>query len=88
LAEVHPKDVLKDDSKEENKVEKAPVDKEMTNPVTHETPKVKTTYDEKDDAAKPSIKSKIKGKIEVLGDKLRPKEEVEAKNADPNPNMV
>lgn len=88
VEEVHPKDIVKDDSKEEKKVQKAPFAKAMTNPVTHETPNVKTTYDAKDDATKPSIKSKILGKIEALEDKLRPKEAVEGKKADPHPNLV
>jgi hypothetical protein len=88
VEEVHPNDVLKDDSKEEEKVEQPRADENKSETVTHETPQVKSTYDAEEDESKPSMKVKIMGKIEKLGDKLRPKDAVESKNADPNPRMV
>ncbi|CAM6105724.1 unnamed protein product [Calypogeia fissa] len=61
---------------------------EQSEPVVHETDKLKTTYNTEEDSPDLSLKSKIKDKMAKLGDKLRPKDAVEAKNADPHPNVM
>lgn len=77
----------KDESQEEGELQETPAAEEASEPVTHETDKVKTTYDTQD-VPKPTMKAKIKEKVATLGDKLRPKDAVESKNADPHPGLL
>lgn len=86
VEEVKPTEVKKDDSQEAGDAKETPFSEKESAPVTHETETVKTTYTEED--PKLSTKAKIKDKMVQLGDKLRPKEAVESKNADPHPGML
>lgn len=85
---MDPNEEQKDVLKKQHEAQQTPVREGQSEPVTHETDKVKTTYNTEDDAQNLTLKAKIMGKVEKIGDKLRPKEAVEAKNADPHPNLV
>lgn len=83
VEEVHPSDGQKIDDPNAQVQQTSDADDQSAT-TTHETPEVKTTYNTQDD---PSKTSKIKAKLMNLGDKLRPKEAVDAKQADPHPSL-
>lgn len=83
VQEVNPNEEQKNVLEKEQKMQE-----KQSAPITHETDKVKTTYDTEEDAPKESMKSKIKDKMEQFEDKLRPKDAAERKKADPHPGFV
>ncbi|CAM6099231.1 unnamed protein product [Calypogeia fissa] len=88
VQEATPTEEQKDFLQKHEEAQQTAAAEEQSEPVVHETDKLKTTYNTEEDSPDLSLKSKMKDKMARLGDKLRPKEAVEAKNADPHPNVM
>ncbi|KAG6540932.1 hypothetical protein Mapa_017726 [Marchantia paleacea] len=86
---VHVENVEEVTPGSETKSMGAPKHHHQSPPISHETENVKTTVTEEDDAdTETSLVDKVKGKVSQIGDKLRPKAAVHAKEEDPHPSVM